>query len=324
MPMKVINQDGSIRIVHHDGWKRQAIDDRDEPYRLKLHPSFLSVGATPTSVDLRPICSAVEDQGPLGSCTANMLAGLVEANEIKSGASLKVFSAIPTVSISNALQASDGTITYTTTVKPGAVPAPTPIPAPSKKLIQVSRLAEYYATRRIEGTTSTDSGATIRNTIKAAYTYGCCDETLWPYDTSKFAVNPSSTVWAAMALHKVTSYHSIADGDITTMKGALAAGFPIGFGFTVYDYFLTQSMATKAFLDLPKTGESIQGGHAVVIVGYDDFKVSPFNPAHIGAFLIRNSWGAAWGQSGYFWMSYEYMKNTNFCSDFWVIQSSPF
>lgn len=324
MPMKAINRDGSIRVVHHDGWKRQALDERDEPFRLKLHPSFLSVGTAPTSVDLRPICSAVEDQGPLGSCTANMLAGLVEANEIKGGASLKIFSAIPTITISGALQAADGTITYMTTVKPGAAPSPTPTPTPKKKLIQVSRLAEYYATRKIEGTTSTDSGATIRNTIKAAYTYGCCDEATWPYDTSKFAVNPPTSVWNEMMGHKVTSYHSIADGDILTIKGALAAGFPVGFGFTIYDYFLTQAMSTKAFLDLPKIGESIQGGHAVVLVGYDDSKVSPFNPAHIGAFLVRNSWGPDFGVGGYFWMSYEYVKRTDLCSDFWCIQSSPF
>lgn len=91
MPMKVINQDGSIRAVHHDGWKRQALDERDEPFRLKLHPSFLSVGTAPTSVDLRPICSPVEDQGPLGSCTANMLAGLIEAAQAYNEAAKKYF-----------------------------------------------------------------------------------------------------------------------------------------------------------------------------------------------------------------------------------------
>lgn len=328
MSKKFHTHNGAEKEVHLNGWKRQITDVRDEEFRLKLHPSFLSVGTVATTVDLRSICSPVEDQGPLGSCTANMLSGMVESNEVRGGAKGKItLTASPNVVISGASQATDGTITYTTTVRPVTsptpTPTPTPSPTPSKKLIHVSRLAEYYATRKIEGTTSSDSGATIRNTIKAAYTYGVCDETLWPYNVSKFATNPPSSVWAAMASHKVTSYHSISDGDLTTMKAALTAGFLVGYGFTVYTYFMTQDMATNAFLNLPGAGEKIEGGHAVCLCGYDDNKVNPFNPSSKGAFLVRNSWGTDWGLAGYFWVSYDYIKNTSLSNDFWVIQSSP-
>ncbi len=55
------------------------------------------------------------------------------------------------------------------------------------------------------------------------------------------------------------------------------------------------------------TGGAI-GNHSVCIVGWDDdFDrtrfVSP-NPPGNGAFIVRNSWGAAWGQDGYCYVSY--------------------
>ncbi len=312
--------DGTTRQIHLGGWKRQARDLRDGNYSLKVHGSLLKI---PALVDNRPLCSPIDDQGQLGSCTANMFAGIVEYNENKrlAGQSQSLHSVnLPGITISNVTVSPSGLI-YTTTIVPklGAVVSPTPPgpgPAAPTTLEECSRLFEYYVTRTIEGTVSEDSGATIRDAIKAGALYGVANESLWPYDVSQFAVQPPEAAYANAATHKVTSYHSIADGDIQTMKSALASGFLVGFGFQVYDYMMSAKMAQTGILGPPNLkDQSLLGGHAVDLVGYDDSK---------GAFIVRNSWGTSWGPfGGYFYMDYDYVANTSLASDFWVVQSAP-
>ncbi len=326
--LKTAHTHTGTKQVHLGGWKKQSVDARDAAFAVKV-PSGLALGTRPASADLRAICSPVEDQGQLGSCTANMFAALVEANENRRLAmALKATTA--TVGVTGIATDANGVITFTTTVTPPAAPAPaptpapTPAPAPSGKLVRASRLFEYYASRRIEGTTSTDAGATIRDAIKAGVTYGVVDETVYPYDVNKFALNPPKANWDAALLHKVTSYHAITDGDIETMKVMLSGAVPflVGFGFTVYDSFMTQQTATTGLVCRPAKGEGIQGGHAVTLVGYDDNKVMPDGSK--GAFLVRNSWGTSWGvYGGHFWFAYNYMSDPALASDVWVVSSSP-
>lgn len=346
--LRVLHHPNGPRNIHLGGWKKQLSDPRDAAYAIKTHRAML--GAIAPAVDNRSICSPIEDQGELGSCTANMFAGLIESNEVKRGAKLAARLAAapvaPQVTVSSIVAAADGSISYITKVVPAAPaptppppappapPAPTPTPpAPTPpappappaphKLIKVARLFEYYATRKIEGTVGDDSGATIRDAIKAGVVSGVADEATYPYDITKFTVNPPQTVWTAAAAHKVTSYHAISDGDVETMKATLASQFLVGFGFQVYDAFMSSQMATQGLLCRPTVSESLQGGHAVCLVGYDDNKVMPDGSK--GAFLVRNSWGTGWGWqgSGYFYMSYNYVSDPTLCSDFWVVQSSP-
>lgn len=65
------------------GWIKDKEDSRDFLFEKIQKPIPL-----PKKIDLRKNCSPVEDQGQLGSCTANALAGSLEFLEIKDGMKL--------------------------------------------------------------------------------------------------------------------------------------------------------------------------------------------------------------------------------------------
>jgi C1A family cysteine protease len=238
-------------------WIPDKLDKRDHPYHL--------TNKTPSSiVDLRSYCSTIEDQGQLGSCTGNAIAGAIELMNKKNG-----------------------------------------------KTFDVSRLFIYYYERVLEGTVNYDNGAYIRDGIKVCYTYGAPLESLWPYNISKFKNAPSPPALTDAAKRKVTSYQRAADFD--AVIDALNNGYPVVVGFNVYSSFETTSVARTGYMPYPNTKrEKLLGGHAVLIVGYNK---------NDSMFIVRNSWGASWGDNGYFYMPFQVIQNTNMSGDFWVIKS---
>ena len=66
------------------------------------------------------------------------------------------------------------------------------------------------------------------------------------------------------------------------------------FGFTVYNFG-----NEKGEFEFPGPNDPVQGGHAVVTVGYDDNRKIGKDK---GALKIRNSWGTAWG-GGWLWLT---------------------
>lgn len=252
---------GMPRTNPRYGWTPDLPDHRDILYAAP--PDMLQ--ALPPAVDLRPQCPPVVDQGQLGSCTANALAGAVEFTQMKE---------------------------RLTAVFPP------------------SRLFIYYNERVIEGTVDSDSGAQIRDGIKAVAKQGVCPEAEWPYDIAKFTDPPPPVCYQTAMAHRVVRYQRIAQL-LNQMKGCLASGYPFVFGFTVYESFESPQVAQTGHAPLPNSGESVVGGHAVPAVGYDDAQQW---------FICRNSWGTGWGMQGYFTLPYTYLAQRELAADFWTIR----
>jgi Papain family cysteine protease len=174
-----------------------------------------------------------------------------------------------------------------------------------------SRLALYYAERVIEGTPDQDSGAELRDGLKVvAGQPGYVAEAEWPYDVARFAVAPPAAVVADEAKDRATKYMRV-DVDLHQMKAALAAGFPVVIGFDVFQGIESDQAAQTGEVPMPGPGEQPIGGHAVLLVGYDDARQR---------WTFRNSWGPGWGDAGYGYLPYGYVDDPSYATDFWVIQ----
>ncbi len=243
------------------GWLPDLPDARDHLYAAPM----ATLQKLPDNVDLRSICPPPYDQGALGSCTGNAIAGAVQFGRRKEKE------------------------------KPDFVP---------------SRLFIYYNERDIEHTVNTDSGAQIRDGIKAVAKLGVCSEKTWPYDIKQFTVKPPPAAFAEAKKYLVTAYSRVTQS-LPQLKGCLAHGYPFVFGFTVYDSFESPAVAKTGVMPMPGPAEKVQGGHAVLAVGYDEKSQR---------FIIRNSWGSGWGQKGYFTMPCAYITQSNLADDFWTIR----
>ena len=170
-----------------------------------------------------------------------------------------------------------------------------------------SRLFIYAWEREYEGTSlSVDSGAYGHDGFRLFRKHGGILESLWPYipEGDWKAMPPYDELYPKARDYRIPFYRHPRQTK-KALKTALTRGFPIAFGFSVYESFESKEVAETGHVPMPDPSEKLVGGHEVVIVGYDATLVK-----------CRNSWGADWGDGGYFYLPWEYVLNPNLASDF--------
>jgi C1A family cysteine protease len=266
------------------GWLPDKKDHRD--YTLRDTPLRISPAVKlANKIDLREYDTPIMDQGQLGSCTSQAGCGLLQF--------LQKFN--------------------------------------SGKYTLMSRLYVYKFTRMLMATNG-DTGASLRDTMATLILHGAPPETYWNYNIDRFDEIPKWMSSEAFLSNMADNYEGTKyirldpDGNgktqvLNDIKFCLNSNLPVIFGTYVWNSI--QFVGVNGDIPMPNAGEQPVGGHALMIVGYDDERECLPIGTPKGAFLIRNSWGTEWGDKGYGWLPYEYLIKGH-AQDFWTLVGSKY
>ena len=167
--------------------------------------------------------------------------------------------------------------------------------AQGRKLDRTNAFSPAYVYNQIRSDPSNcDGGSSIVNALNLLSRQGVARLSEFPYSESNCGRIPGNEVKSSAARNAIRGWSAIRRGDIEGVKGALYRGHPVIVAMMLSPTF-DQIRGPSIYAD---EGSNSTGGHAMVIVGYDD---------HRRAFRLLNSWGESWGDHGFGWVGYRAM-----------------
>jgi len=132
-------------------------------------------------------------------------------------------------------------------------------------------------------------------------------ENFYPYRAANSQCSEASSDWQNNT-YRIKEYYNVGSWSPTVddIKSALIQYGPLPTTLDVYTDFFSYrsgiySLAPGCCSDSKACSSChYEGGHAVLIVGYDDGEEN---------FIVKNSWGTGWGESGYFRIDYSQLTN---------------
>ncbi len=150
-----------------------------------------------------------------------------------------------------------------------------------------------------------DGGSYMEDVADLLISNGACSMAEKPYNPSDDYTWPTEDwMWVSGMKRRAASQNWLDMAQawgMDALKAHLAAGNTATTGIDVWGNFDDIGSYNYTYCSSERTGIN-RGGHIVTICGYDDDKPTADG---YGALRMVNSWGTDWGQSGYWWMSYE-------------------
>ncbi|HEY9856422.1 MAG TPA: C1 family peptidase [Stenomitos sp.] len=271
----------------------------------------------PARVDLRPSCPPVYNQGPFRTCTGFAVAkGLGEYLLRRQGDNTPLSA--------NHLYVAAKSAAMDTAMK-------------------LNGDSSGYMQHYMDGAGFQDTGTSIASAMAALELGGAVEEADVPYPPASlwgrywqsnlvpgntytsndpldpfFEDPPMKTVSggkveyplspARIRIRLAEPVHSLA-----AMRRSLAKGMPVVVGFVVHESFYSAQVRKTGRIPLPTATDRTIDGHAMLCVGYDDAQQ---------LLIIRNSWGAEWGDRGYCYLPYAATAQ-GLLRDCWSVNDTP-
>lgn len=185
--------------------------------------------------------------------------------------------------------------------------------------LTASRMFLHATSLRLRGTVD-DIGTDLRTTLKALRRFGAPPERYCRYETGRFAqpwndpfLFGFANDYQDLAYIRLDAERGTGAGRLKRLKACLTAGLPFVLGFPV-----PTTVTSEGLIGGP-CSTLVLGGQAAVAVGFDDaFRIGTSK----GALLIRNSWGAGWGEDGYGWLAYDALLEATVTEAWTVLRPS--
>ena len=270
---------------------KRILDEDGSAVIFESESDFETAAALPSAYDARDygLVTSVKNQNPFGTCWAHAFCAAAESSLISQGYADK-----DSIDLSEA-----HLIWFRTHNYVGGSSNPALL---DRRLIPDSKYDDFSY-----GGNDNDSVATV------ARWSGLTTEEKFSYtsnDSSKMNYPASDMFESDYQLSSAIFYNK--STDMSGIKQAIMKNGAVSTSY-FYDKDLFNSSA-DGYCFYQNTESSTN--HSVTVVGWNDsfsasnFKVTP--PAS-GAWLVKNSWGTEWGDSGYFWLSYYDTSCNEFC-----------
>jgi C1A family cysteine protease len=181
--------------------------------------------------------------------------------------------------------------------------------AVSAQSVKLSEQFLYDETKKLDS--DSRCGTWVAYAMKALAKIGQCEHQYWPYNPNapcnNNGVQPPNARQSAKNFR--IKGRLLPAKDVGVIKSALAENSNVALSVSVYDswYFSSEVIRTGRIAKIGN--ESADSAHCMCVVGYQDTDDSDGGG---GYFIVRNSWGHAWGHEcvygpGYGTIPYQYV-----------------